>query len=124
MTHLHNDLFSQEPSETEMQSGAPCPGGHSVEITIDAGDIGRIPLFAVRIPAFDVTAPTLARFNVAKAVYWQTGSLAYALTVSRGGPNIELGSALLDEPSNSRTAVLMARYSSNRNSPGHGRRRR
>jgi anti-sigma factor RsiW len=58
----------------------PSRGGHSVEIVIDAGDLGRMSLFAARVPTFDVTAPSLVRFDRAKAVYWQTGPLAYALT--------------------------------------------
>jgi anti-sigma factor RsiW len=58
----------------------PSRYGHSIEIAIDADDLGRVSLFAAQAPAFDVTAPTLARFEKAKAVYWQTGQLAYALT--------------------------------------------
>jgi anti-sigma factor RsiW len=37
-------------------------------------------LFAARVPTFAVIAPSLARFDQTKAVYWQTGPLAYALT--------------------------------------------
>jgi anti-sigma factor RsiW len=58
----------------------PSRGGHSVEITIDTGDLGRMSLFAARVPTFDVIAPTVARFDDVRAVYWQTGPLAYALT--------------------------------------------
>jgi anti-sigma factor RsiW len=58
----------------------PSRGGHSVEIAIDAGDLGRMSLFAARVPTFAVIAPSLAHFARAKAVYWQTGALAYALT--------------------------------------------
>jgi len=58
----------------------PSRYGHSIEIAIDAGDLGRVSLFAAQAPAFDVIAPTLARFEKAAAVYWQTGQLAYALT--------------------------------------------
>jgi anti-sigma factor RsiW len=58
----------------------PSRHGHSIEIAIDAGDLGRISLFAAQAPAFDVIAPALARFDTANAVYWQTGQLAYALT--------------------------------------------
>jgi anti-sigma factor RsiW len=50
----------------------PSSYGHSIEIAIDAGDLGRV--------SFDVITPTLARFKRAAAVYWQTGQLAYALT--------------------------------------------
>jgi anti-sigma factor RsiW len=58
----------------------PSRYGHSVELVVDAGDLGRVSLFAAQAPAFNVIAPTLARFDTAKAVYWQTGPLAYALT--------------------------------------------
>ena len=51
----------------------PSRYGHSVEIAIDAEDLGRVSLFAAQAPAFDVIAPTLARFDKATAVYWQTG---------------------------------------------------
>jgi anti-sigma factor RsiW len=58
----------------------PSRDGHSVEMTIEAADLGRISLFAAQIPVFDVVAPTVARFERAKSVYWQTGPLAYTLT--------------------------------------------
>jgi anti-sigma factor RsiW len=58
----------------------PSRYGHSIEIAIDAGDLGRVSLFAAQAPAFDVIAPTSARFDKTTAVYWQTGQLAYALT--------------------------------------------
>ena len=40
-------------------------------------------------PGFDVIAPTLARFDEARAVYWQTGQLAYALTGTGSDKAIE-----------------------------------
>ena len=43
----------------------PSRHGHSIEIAIDAGDLGRVSLFAAQAPAFDVIAPTLARFDKA-----------------------------------------------------------
>ena len=58
----------------------PSRHGHSIEIAIDAGELGRVSLFAAQAPAFDVIAPMPARFEKATAVYWQTGPLAYALT--------------------------------------------
>ncbi|WP_046864370.1 anti-sigma factor family protein [Microvirga massiliensis] len=58
----------------------PSRDGHSVEMSLEADDLGRISLFAAQVPAFDVVAPTVARFDGARSVYWQTGSLAYALT--------------------------------------------
>jgi anti-sigma factor RsiW len=58
----------------------PSRDGHSVEMTIEAGNLGRASLFAAQVPGFNVIAPTVARFDETKAVYWQTGQLAYALT--------------------------------------------
>jgi anti-sigma factor RsiW len=67
----------------------PSRHGHSVELVIDASDLGRVSLFAAQAPAFNVIAPTLARFDKAKAVYWQTGPLAYALTGTGGDEALE-----------------------------------
>jgi anti-sigma factor RsiW len=67
----------------------PSRYGHSVEIAIDAADLGRISLFAAQGSSFNVIAPTLARFDKAKAVYWQTGSLAYALTGTGNDKTLE-----------------------------------
>ncbi|PVE21859.1 hypothetical protein DC522_24405 [Microvirga sp. KLBC 81] len=58
----------------------PSRYGHSIELAIDTEDLGRVSLFAAQAPAFNVIAPTLARFDTAKAMYWQDGQLAYALT--------------------------------------------
>jgi anti-sigma factor RsiW len=67
----------------------PSRDGHSVEISVDASDLGRVSLFAAHVPVFNVIEPTLARFDKAKAVYWQTGQLAYALTGIGGDKAIE-----------------------------------
>lgn len=67
----------------------PSRYGHSVELVIDASDLGRVSLFAAQTPVFNVIAPTLARFDKAKAVYWQTGPLAYALTGTGGDKALE-----------------------------------
>jgi anti-sigma factor RsiW len=58
----------------------PSRDGHSVEIAVDADELGRVSLFAAHVPVFNVIDPTVARFDEAKTVYWQTGQLAYALT--------------------------------------------
>lgn len=57
----------------------PSREGHSVELAIKAGELGRLSLFAAQAPAQTVIAPTWASFDKAKAVYWQTGHLAYAI---------------------------------------------
>jgi len=67
----------------------PSRHGHSIEIAIDAGDLGRVSLFAAQTPVFDVIAPLPARFEKATAVYWQTGQLAYALTGSGSDKALE-----------------------------------
>src|SRR5687768_1132906 len=38
----------------------PSRDGHSVEIIVDAGDLGRVSLFAVHVPVFNVIDPTVA----------------------------------------------------------------
>jgi anti-sigma factor RsiW len=51
--------------------------------------LGRVSLFAAHVSAFNVIAPTLARFDDTRAVYWQTGQLAYALTGTGNDKAIE-----------------------------------
>ncbi|MBO1909085.1 anti-sigma factor [Microvirga sp. 3-52] len=67
----------------------PSRDGHSVELTVEAGDLGRVSLFAGHVPVFNVIDPTIARFDEAKTVYWQTGQLAYALTGTGSDKAIE-----------------------------------
>ncbi|QRM35179.1 anti-sigma factor [Microvirga sp. VF16] len=67
----------------------PSRDGHSVEIAVDAGDLGQLSLFAAHVPVFNVIDPTIARFDEAKTVYWQTGQLAYALTGTGSDKSIE-----------------------------------
>jgi anti-sigma factor RsiW len=67
----------------------PSRDGYSVEMVVATEDLGRVSLFAAQAPAFNVIAPTLVRFDKAKAVYWQTGPLAYALTGSGSDEAIE-----------------------------------
>jgi len=58
----------------------PSRDGHSVEMVVEAEALGRLSLFAAQTSAFNVISPTLVRMDKARAVYWQTGQLAYALT--------------------------------------------
>jgi anti-sigma factor RsiW len=67
----------------------PSRDGHSVEIAVDASDLGRVSLFAAHVPVFNVIDPTVARFDEAKIVYWQRGQLAYALTGTGSDKAIE-----------------------------------
>lgn len=67
----------------------PSRNGHSVELALDAEDLGRVSLFIANTSAFDVIAPTIARFDGTKAAYWQRGPLAYALTGAGNERDIE-----------------------------------
>jgi anti-sigma factor RsiW len=67
----------------------PSRDGHSIEIAIDAGDLGRLSLFAAHVPVFNVIDPTIARSGEVKTAYWQTGQLAYALTGTGSDKAIE-----------------------------------
>lgn len=58
----------------------PSRSGHSVEVAVEAGRLGRLSLFAARAGTFAVITPTVARSERATAVYWQTGTNVYALT--------------------------------------------
>ena len=67
----------------------PSRDGHSIEIAVDADELGRMSLFVAHVPAFNVIDPTIARFDEAKTVYWQTGQLAYVLTGTGSDKAIE-----------------------------------
>jgi anti-sigma factor RsiW len=58
----------------------PAREGHSIEMAIEAVNLGRVSLFAAQVSSFNVIEPTVTRFTGTKVVYWQTGPLAYALT--------------------------------------------
>jgi anti-sigma factor RsiW len=58
----------------------PSKEGHSVELTIDAGRLGTLTLFAARSSKFRVIVPTATGHDAQTIAYWQTGPLVYALT--------------------------------------------
>lgn len=60
----------------------PSRFGPSVEMAIDAGDLGLLSLFAVRPGTFDVVQPTLAPAGDIASVYFQIGEVAYALVAA------------------------------------------
>ncbi|WP_187971803.1 anti-sigma factor family protein [Aquibium microcysteis] len=60
----------------------PSRFGPSVEMTLDAGDLGYVSLFAVRPGTFDVVQPTLAPAGDVASAYFQIGEVAYALVAS------------------------------------------
>jgi anti-sigma factor RsiW len=67
----------------------PSHEGHSIEVSLEAPSLGRMSLFAAQAPASGTTAPTLARSSANPTVYWQSGSLAYALTGSAPEPALK-----------------------------------
>jgi len=57
----------------------PSTYGPSVEMAIEAGELGRLSLFAVRPGAFDVRPVAVTAGKAANAAHWQIGEVAYAL---------------------------------------------
>jgi anti-sigma factor RsiW len=58
----------------------PSHGGPSVEMTIEAGQLGALSLFAVRIAEPRMSAPATVATGAEHVAYWRAGHLAYALT--------------------------------------------
>lgn len=61
----------------------PSTFGPSVEMTVEAGEIGTASLFAVRPGGFDVVPATTVPQDDLTAAYWQIGEVAYALVAQR-----------------------------------------
>lgn len=61
----------------------PSDEGPSLELTLDAQDLGTVSLFAVRASDDAQIAPTAAHDGTDAIAYWQNGQVAYAL-VSAG----------------------------------------
>lgn len=66
----------------------PSTFGPSVEMTVEAGEIGTASLFAVRPGGFDVVPATTVPRDGLTAAYWQVGEVAYAL-VAQAGPSAD-----------------------------------
>ena len=66
----------------------PSTFGPSVEMTVEAGEIGTASLFAVRPGGFDVVPATTVPRDDLTAAYWQVGEVAYAL-VAQTGPSAD-----------------------------------
>ncbi|GLK71948.1 anti-sigma factor [Ancylobacter dichloromethanicus] len=62
----------------------PSTFGPSVEMTVEAGEIGTASLFAVRPGGFDVVPATSVPQDELTAAYWQVGEVAYALVAHTG----------------------------------------
>lgn len=63
----------------------PSRFGPSVEMAVDAGDLGAISIFAVRPGEFLLAEPTTVAVDGTTTAYWQMGDIAYAL-VSKAEP--------------------------------------
>jgi anti-sigma factor RsiW len=74
----------------------PARSGPSLELTMEAGPLGKMSLFAGLSPSFDVIRPTSARTDQGVTVYWQSGERVYALTGSASEPDIERAATRLD----------------------------
>jgi anti-sigma factor RsiW len=60
----------------------PSGEGPSVELTIDAGQLGTVSLFAVQSNTPATTEPNVVHEGSIGVAYWQEGALAYALVGS------------------------------------------
>jgi len=58
----------------------PWKGGSSVELTVQAGALGTLSLFAARSEDFAIIDPRIARTAEETVAYWQIGPSVYALT--------------------------------------------
>jgi anti-sigma factor RsiW len=61
----------------------PTHAGSSVEATLTAGELGQLSLFATRTGQSHAIEPTVSRSSSETTVYWQRGSIFYALTGKR-----------------------------------------
>jgi anti-sigma factor RsiW len=66
----------------------PARSGPSIELTMEAGPLGKVSLFSGLSHSFDVIRPTAARSDQGVTVYWQSGEMVYALTGSASEPDI------------------------------------
>ena len=67
----------------------PSQFGPSVEIAVDAPNLGHLSLFAVRPGAFNVVPVTMTRRDNATAAYWQIGDVGYALVAKADAGDLE-----------------------------------
>lgn len=67
----------------------PSRDGPSVEMAVQAGDLGTLSLFAVRTGHARDVEPAFAQIGDERVVHWRTGELAYALTGSAPARNLE-----------------------------------
>jgi anti-sigma factor RsiW len=60
----------------------PTADDYSVEMSLEAGPLGTLSLFATRVEKPDLIKPIVVPAHPATTAYWQMGPLAYALTGS------------------------------------------
>jgi anti-sigma factor RsiW len=73
----------------------PSRSGAGVEVAIDAGSLGKVALFATRMPDAEASAPATIRSPEAVTVYWKAGHGAYALSGSGSEPDLGRAAATL-----------------------------
>ncbi|KMO39121.1 anti-sigma factor [Methylobacterium tarhaniae] len=73
----------------------PARSGAGVEVAIDAGNLGKLALFATRTPDAEASAPAIVRSPEAVTVYWKAGHGAYALSGSGSEPELGRAAATL-----------------------------
>ncbi len=73
----------------------PSRSGAGVEVAIDAGQLGKVALFATRMPDAEASAPAIVRSPEAVTVYWKAGHGAYALSGSGSEPDLGRAAATL-----------------------------
>jgi hypothetical protein len=106
----YSSVFGYDPAEIAARTGITLPAlpsqwrvidaeifpsrsGNSVEVAIDTDALGRLYLFAARTFDVGVVAPKVARSLANTTVYWQSGSLVYAITASATAPEAALEEA-------------------------------
>lgn len=61
----------------------PSHAGSSIEATLQAGELGQLSLFATRTEGSHSIEPKISRSDSETTVYWQRGSMFYAVTGKR-----------------------------------------
>jgi anti-sigma factor RsiW len=67
----------------------PSTYGPSIEMAVNAGDLGTLSLFAVRPGNFNVRAVSAVTRNDVTAAHWQIGEVAYALVGKTEGQALQ-----------------------------------
>lgn len=73
----------------------PSHFGPSVEIAVDAGELGSVSLFAARPGQFVVMRPSTKHVDGTTTAYWQFGDIAYALVASAAPRDVSRAASTL-----------------------------